>query len=61
MSLNNYTKNSCFSANFYLSDLYENYPDKKTCINKENILFAASSQCVNPQIAKMAIRPGITV
>ena len=35
INLNNSKKNSCFSAIFEPSDVYENYPDKKIYIKKE--------------------------
>ena len=34
VSLINSLKNSCFSAIFDPFDTFENYPDKKTCIEK---------------------------
>ena len=48
-------KNYCFLANFDPSYLYEKYLDK------DSILVATSTPCVNTRIPEMTIGPGITV
>ena len=52
MNRNNSIKHPC--------DPYENYLDKNILYN-ESILVAASSPYVDARIAKMMVRPGITV